>query len=174
MACETLLNTGRTLIISTSPTGTCEDSPLDNAGSPDITDWEVIGAVQSSNENINQRLTTANVENESLTISETLGLDFEVTLSTLDVIDVATKSSQQALRNAIVSKGLSSPPESEKRWVRVWDKALNEYRFLYAICQAPSRSGEVEGNRTAEFTFTGIPTGQNANPAFQWETVPTP
>jgi len=170
MACETLLNTGRTLVVSISLSSDCESTPLTTATTP-ISDWEPIGSVQSTNENINERTTTANTDSESLTLMETLGLDFELTLTALDVADVASVSTQQAIRDAIVDAGISIPPTSVKKWVRVWDKALSQYRYYYVHCAAPSRSGEVEGNRTAEFTFTAVPTGKPDNKPFQKETI---
>ena len=100
MACETLLNTGRTLVVSISLSSDCESTPLTTATTP-ISDWEPIGSVQSTNENINERTTTANTDSESLTLMETLGLDFELTLTALDVADVASVSTQQAIRDAI-------------------------------------------------------------------------
>lgn len=169
MACETLLNTGRTVVISWADED-CEATPLTTATTP-IASWEVIGAVQSFNENFTQRTTTANVEGQAITITETLGGDLEITVTSLDVADVASASSQQALRNKIFAAALADTPETPKGWIRLWDKAISEYRYYYCMLDAPSRSGEVEGNRTAEFTFTAVPTNQPSNPSFQRETI---
>ena len=170
MACETLLNTGRTVVWSLSPTATCESTPLTTSTTP-IADWEPLGAVQSFNENFSQRTTTANVEGQAVTVTETLGGDVEITLTSLDVADKASASSQQALRNALFATALATTPTTLKRWVRGWDKALKQYRYYYCVIDAPSRSGEVEGNRTAEFTFKMVPTNVVGNEPFQSEAI---
>ena len=172
MACETLLNTGRTVVISWADED-CEATPLTTATTP-ITSWQPIGAVQSFNENFSQRTTTANVEGQSLTVTETLGGDIEITVTSLDVVDVATASSQQALRDKIFTAALATTPTTPKAWIRLWDKAMGtngQYRYYYCMIDAPSRSGEVEGNRTAEFTFKAVPTNKAGNNPYQSELI---
>lgn len=170
MACENQLNTGRTVIISWADED-CTATPLTTATTP-IDSWQPIGAVQSFNENLTQRETTANVEDQWLTVRESTGGDIEISVTSLDIVDVASASSQQALRNKIMTAISSTPVVTPKAWIRLWDVAINEYRYYYCKLDAPTRSGETEGNRTAEFTFMAVPTGQPTNNSFQSEPVP--
>ena len=88
------------------------------------------------------------------------------------MVDVASSSNQQALRNKVYASVFQTTPDTPKGWFRMWDKAIGEYRYYYCQLDASTRSGEVEGNRTAEFTFTAVPTNSVGNNSFQREDIP--
>lgn len=169
MACENQLLTGRSVQWSYA-LGDCESDPLEGATSP--LSWLPLGLTQSFNENIEQRTTTANVDGESQTLTETTGIDFEISLTSLDSPDVAAKNNIQGLIDKIIQDAYTTnPPQTPKVWVRAADSGLNEYRYYYCMANVNTKSGEVEGNRTAEITFTGVPTNTVGNPSFQKEPI---
>lgn len=170
MACENQLLTGKTVGWAFSLDGTCESDPTTGATTP-LT-WLPLGLTQSFTENMEQRTTTANVDGETQTITETTGIDFSISLTSLDSADVAEKNNIQALMDAILTKAYeTNPPQTPKYWVRAADSGLGKYRYYYCMANVSTKSGETEGNRTAEITFTGVPTNVPTNRSFQTEDI---
>lgn len=168
MACNKL-GTGKSLIISYAIED-CTATPLTTATTP-ISTWKTIGFTQSTSENVTARTTTANVDDQSTTLGEYLGLDVSIDVSVLDAVDVTDKINQQALRDHQLTNGMAIPPVTPKVWIRVHDTLLSQYRYYYCMMGDTARSGETEGNRTGSFNFVMVPTFDATNREYQKEAI---
>lgn len=158
---------GRGLVLSWVE-GCGTDDPLSTATAP-LT-FAKLGFVETRGENFTPRTVTSNTDSSGIYTDTTIiGNDIEITASVLDAKDVATKSSQQALRNYYLEEVHADRQPSV--WVRILDPLLEEYRYYFCVITSLGRSAENEGNRTGEFTFTAVPTHDDTNATYQSEPI---
>jgi len=158
---------GRGLVLSWVQ-GCGTDDPKTDATTPLI--YTKLGFVETRGENFTPRTVTSNTDSSGIyTDTTVIGNDIEITASVLDAKDVANVSSQQALRNYYITEVEASRQPSV--WVRILDPLLEEYRYYFCNITSLGRSAEDQGLRTGEFTFTAIPTYNEANATYQSEPI---
>lgn len=163
-----LTDIGRGMLVSWSA-GCGDNDPKSTATS--ALNYTPLGYIETRGESDTPRTVTSNTDISGVdTDTRIVGTDTEITVSLLDAKDLVDVTTQQALRDyydAEVEAG-----RDPSMWIRITDPLLGVYRYYFCVPTSLGRSGENEGNRTAEMTFTRTATNTPTNKSKQVETIP--